>query len=75
MCIEKGFSLRSSYTSYQARELTRACNNVKMKGEGVTEELLIKIQAQMLIQDVKNPELLRKVMKELLPEASKPHNK
>ena len=63
MSIEEGFSLNGSYKTFQARELTRACNSVKRKG--TTEKLVVKILANNLTHDVKNPVLLKKVLKEL----------
>ena len=65
MSIEEGFSLNGNYKSFQARELTKACNSIKRKGKGTTEKLVTKILANNLTHDVKNPVLLKKVLKEL----------
>ena len=71
MCIDKGFSLREPYSRFQARELTRACNSIKEGGESSTEELVVKIQALTFTHDVKNPVLLKKVLKGLQPKEEK----
>ena len=65
MCYEKGFYLEGSHKKFQFREALQACNLIKQKGEFSTEQMVLKIQAQMLTQDVKNPELLKKVLKQL----------